>query len=162
MQAPFDILADLDTPVSAYMKLADLRPRYLLESVERGQRLARYSFLGFGEAEELSIADGVLRRGDATSEAPANQADYLDVLRTALAEAPRLSPEIPELPFWHAVTLADLNVNIVSSIIATYGEHAVDVFYVKDLFGHKIRSKNKMAQIEHRLTQAIEAASPAG
>lgn len=59
-------------------------------------------------------------------------------------------------------TLAGLNVNIVSAIIATYGEHAVDVFYVKDLFGHKIRSKSKLAQIERRLVDAVEAADLAG
>ncbi|MEM7746284.1 MAG: ACT domain-containing protein, partial [Pseudomonadota bacterium] len=59
-------------------------------------------------------------------------------------------------------TLADLNINIFSAIIATYGEHAVDVFYVKDLFGHKIRSKSKRAQIERRLIQAVDATtSPA-
>ena len=44
---PFDITADLDTPVSAYLKLADMNPRFLLESVERGEKLARYSFIGF-------------------------------------------------------------------------------------------------------------------
>ena len=34
MQAPFDIAADLDTPVSAFLKLGPLKPRFLLESVE--------------------------------------------------------------------------------------------------------------------------------
>ncbi len=33
---PFDIAADLDTPVSAYLKLRPFRPRFLLESVEQG------------------------------------------------------------------------------------------------------------------------------
>ena len=47
MESPFDIAADLDTPVSAYMKLKPFKPRFLLESVESGERLARYSFLGF-------------------------------------------------------------------------------------------------------------------
>ncbi|MDT8340410.1 MAG: PTS sugar transporter subunit IIC, partial [Longimicrobiales bacterium] len=42
-----------------------------------------------------------------------------------------------------ARTLTDCNINIFSAIIATYGEHAVDVFYVKDLFGLKIRSPQK-------------------
>ena len=55
MQAPFDIAADLDTPVSAYLKLGALKPRFLLESVEGGERLARYSFLGFGEALEVRM-----------------------------------------------------------------------------------------------------------
>ena len=53
-------------------------------------------------------------------------------------------------------TTADLSLNIVSAIVATYGEHAVDVFYVKDLFGHKIRSEHKLAQIEKRLIAAAE------
>ncbi|NBC22196.1 MAG: hypothetical protein GVY21_01835, partial [Gammaproteobacteria bacterium] len=53
MQGPFDITADLDTPVSAWLKLADLGPRFLLESVEGGERLARYSFLGFGPGREV-------------------------------------------------------------------------------------------------------------
>ncbi|HET7410785.1 MAG TPA: ACT domain-containing protein, partial [Paracoccaceae bacterium] len=53
-------------------------------------------------------------------------------------------------------TLADLNINLFTAIIATYGEHAVDVFYAKDLFGLKIRSKSKLAQIERRLTAAVE------
>ena len=46
MSLPFDIAADLDTPVSAYLKLRPFRPRFLLESVEGGEKIARYSFLG--------------------------------------------------------------------------------------------------------------------
>ena len=55
MASPFDIAADLDTPVSAWLKLAPLRPRFLLESVEGGERLGRYSFLGFGEVTEIRL-----------------------------------------------------------------------------------------------------------
>jgi anthranilate synthase component 1 len=51
----FDLPADLDTPVSAFLKLGPLQPRYLLESVDRGERLARWSFLGFGTARELVL-----------------------------------------------------------------------------------------------------------
>ena len=47
MQAPFDIPADLDTPVSAYLKLQGLEPRFLLESVDGAERQGRYSFIGF-------------------------------------------------------------------------------------------------------------------
>ena len=61
MQAPFDIAADLDTPVSAYLKLGSLKPRFLLESVEGGERLARYSFLGFGNAVEVRMDPDVAR-----------------------------------------------------------------------------------------------------
>ena len=57
LNGPFSIIADMDTPVSAYTKLAPLKPRYLLESVEGGLRLARYSFLGFGRALAFTFGD---------------------------------------------------------------------------------------------------------
>ncbi len=41
-----DILADLETPVSAFLKLAQGDFAFLLESVEGGENVARYSFLG--------------------------------------------------------------------------------------------------------------------
>ncbi len=59
-------------------------------------------------------------------------------------------------------TLTGLNINIFSAVIATYGEHAVDVFYVKDLFGHKIRSPQKLKLIERRLIEAVEGILPDG
>ena len=40
------INADLETPVSAYLKVARGPYSYLLESVEGGERLGRYSFIG--------------------------------------------------------------------------------------------------------------------
>jgi len=41
-----EILADTETPISAFLKIRDLPYAFLLESVEGGQKLARYSFLG--------------------------------------------------------------------------------------------------------------------
>ena len=41
-----EIRADLETPVSAYLKIARGNYSFLLESVEGGERLARYSFIG--------------------------------------------------------------------------------------------------------------------
>ena len=55
MKPPFDISGDLDTPVSAFLKLAAFKPRFLLESVEGGERLARYSFIGFGDCLEVRL-----------------------------------------------------------------------------------------------------------
>ena len=63
MKPPFDISGDLNTPVSAYLKLAPFRPRFLLESVEGGERLGRYSFIGFGDALDLRLdRDGLFAR----------------------------------------------------------------------------------------------------
>jgi anthranilate synthase component 1 len=41
-----DLMADFETPVSAYAKLKEAGPSYLLESIEGGERLSRYSFIG--------------------------------------------------------------------------------------------------------------------
>ena len=41
-----EIMADLETPVSAYLKIAGGNYSFLLESVEGGERIARYSFIG--------------------------------------------------------------------------------------------------------------------
>ncbi len=43
-----EILADLDTPLSLFRKIDDGRTAFLLESVEGGEKWARYSFLGVG------------------------------------------------------------------------------------------------------------------
>src|SRR3970282_2608397 len=55
-----EIVADLETPVSAYLKVARGDHSFLLESVEGGERLARYSFIG---TEPYRI----LRTGDNTA-----------------------------------------------------------------------------------------------
>ena len=99
MQPPFDIAADLDTPVSAYLKLAALKPRFLLESVEGGERLARYSFLGFGDALDIRLDIDGLRVGDDVQEHPQNKDEYLNALRAALKRAPVADPEVEGLPF---------------------------------------------------------------
>jgi len=41
-----ELSADLETPISIYMKLRGQGPSFLLESVEGGERIARYSFIG--------------------------------------------------------------------------------------------------------------------
>jgi anthranilate synthase component 1 len=57
-----EILADLETPVSAFLKIRDERYGFLLESVEGGEKWARYSFLGSrpslvikGSLDELAL-----------------------------------------------------------------------------------------------------------
>ena len=51
--------------------------------------------------------------------------------------------------------LYQAQLSIHSAVIATYGEQAVDVFYVKDLFGHKITHTGKAEAIERNLLMAI-------
>ncbi len=99
LNGPFSIIADMDTPVSAYTKLAPLKPRYLLESVEGGLRLARYSFLGFGKASEIRISpERTLVNGE-TLPAPQSATELLNLLRSLRDKAPALKPHLPEVPF---------------------------------------------------------------
>ncbi|MBL9216187.1 MAG: anthranilate synthase component I [Opitutaceae bacterium] len=53
-----DLLADLETPVSAYAKLRGRGPAFLLESVEGGEHVSRYSFIGCNPRKILRAAPG--------------------------------------------------------------------------------------------------------
>jgi [protein-PII] uridylyltransferase len=61
----------------------------------------------------------------------------------------------PGLLYDLARTMTANNVSIASAIIATYGKQAVDVFYVKDLFGLKLHAQSKRRSLEARLRAAI-------
>jgi len=78
--------ADLETPIGAFLRLDDgTTPAYLLESVEGGERLGRYSFLGIGPRRLLEL------RGDRASiqERPVSVERYdpeLPVTTTSVAD----------------------------------------------------------------------------
>jgi anthranilate synthase component 1 len=56
-----EILADLETPVSAYLKLSELGgDRFILESVEQGQKFSRYSFVGNEPFITITCKNGLL------------------------------------------------------------------------------------------------------
>jgi anthranilate synthase component 1 len=77
--------ADLETPIGAFFRLDDgTTPAYLLESVEGGERLGRYSFLGVGPRRLLEVRDGRAQ----TQERPVSVDRYDPDLPTHAAEAP--------------------------------------------------------------------------
>jgi len=98
LQAIFDITGDLDTPVSAFMKLGAFRPRFLLESVEGGERLGRFSFIGFGDGLEVRLDAQGLAVGEERVPVPTSTAALLAQLRSALLRAPRPQPDIGGVP----------------------------------------------------------------
>jgi [protein-PII] uridylyltransferase len=61
----------------------------------------------------------------------------------------------PGLLFELTRALTNLNVQISSAKISTYGEKVVDVFYVKNLFGHKIEHPAKLAEIRRTLEAVL-------
>ena len=67
-----ELPADLDTPLSAYLRLRPGPYAFLLESVEGGEVWARYSFLGADPLMVLTAKNGhlTLRRGTRTERLP--------------------------------------------------------------------------------------------
>ena len=53
-----EIMADSETPVSAYARIHADKPGFILESVEGGERIARYSFIGTNPFGQIRIGDG--------------------------------------------------------------------------------------------------------
>ncbi len=77
--------ADLETPIGAFLRLDDgATPAYLLESVEGGERLGRYSFLGVGPRRLLEVRDGLAR----TQTRPVTVESYSPDLPVSTDEAP--------------------------------------------------------------------------
>src|SRR5579863_10652372 len=91
-----EVVADLLTPVSAFLKIAEHSDyAFLLESVEGGEHVGRYSFLGKdpflvlrGRHGQTTVEEG----GVVTTRSEA----FLDVLRALMAEFQ--APFVPDLP----------------------------------------------------------------
>ena len=77
--------ADLETPIGAFLRLDDgSTPAYLLESVEGGERLGRYSFLSVGPRRLLEVHDGRAR----VQTRPVTVPNYAPDLPTETSDAP--------------------------------------------------------------------------
>src|SRR5213595_1369314 len=91
-----EIVADLLTPVSAFLKIAEHADyAFLLESVEGGEHVGRYSFLGKDPFVLLRSRDGktLIERAGNVAE---SSEPFMDVLRKMMADF--RSPFVPELP----------------------------------------------------------------
>src|ERR1700720_4855706 len=91
-----EIVADLFTPVSAFLKIAEHADyAFLLESVEGGEHVGRYSFLGKDPFLILRSRDGktTIDRGGVTTE---GEQPFIDTLRRLMADF--RSPFVPDLP----------------------------------------------------------------
>ncbi len=91
-----EVVADLFTPVSAFLKIAEHADyAFLLESVEGGEHVGRYSFLGKDPFLILRARDGRTTFEQAGTLAATDE-PFIDALRRLMADFQ--SPFVPELP----------------------------------------------------------------
>lgn len=110
-----EILADMETPVSAFKKIDDGQTSFLLESIEGGEKWARYSFLGSGSGK-LFRTQGTryqwLEDGVVASEGEA--VDPLLELQQALAAY--IPVALPELPRFFGGAVGYLGYDMVRHV----------------------------------------------
>jgi anthranilate synthase component I len=96
-----ELPADLETPVSIYLKLAGSGPSFLLESVTGGEQVARYSFIGVQPRQAYVLRQGqleVITAGKRQLLPLDPGQDPLDLLRNELSSyRPRRVPGLPRL-----------------------------------------------------------------
>lgn len=91
-----EILADLDTPLSTYLKLADAPYSFLLESVQGGETWGRYSIIGLPSRVRVTYADGELLVQSDDLDQRRKTADPLTEIETLRQQA--RVPAVPGLP----------------------------------------------------------------
>ncbi|MEW5720021.1 MAG: anthranilate synthase component I [Chloroflexota bacterium] len=108
--------ADLETPVSVYLKLRGDGESFLLESVEGGEQLARYSFLATGPARVLTLRGNqiTIRNHARTETISLDGRDPLAALRDFLA--PYRAVPLPGLPRFFGGAVGYLAYDIVRHI----------------------------------------------
>ncbi|MFP4281917.1 MAG: anthranilate synthase component I [Opitutales bacterium] len=123
-----DLMADFETPVSVYSKLRALGPAYLLESIEGGASLNRYSFIGC-QPETLIEAhlggETTLRRANGEVERFPTPADPLRVVEAAMA--PYRPVKLPDMPRFVGGAVGYLAYEYVTVVEPTVPRAAHDV-----------------------------------
>ncbi len=111
-----EIGADLETPVSVYLKLRGGGESFLLESVEGGEQLARYSFIGIHPTRTLAIHGQqlTLRHGDQIERVSLDGRNPFDALRDFLA--PYHAVAVSGLPRFFGGVVGYLSYDIVRHI----------------------------------------------
>ncbi len=92
-----EILADMETPVSAFCKIDDRQSAFLLESIAGGEKWARYSFLGVGSGRAFRCRGDqfeILENGVAT-ESGASTNPLVELKRFLSPYKPVALPELP-------------------------------------------------------------------
>ncbi|MFM2113897.1 MAG: anthranilate synthase component, partial [Actinomycetota bacterium] len=91
-----EVLADRHTPVGVFLALVGDEPGFLLESVEHGERWARFSFVGCRPRAEIATVNGEVRVSGSVPASVPRDKGFLAALEAMLAA--HHAPVMPELP----------------------------------------------------------------
>jgi anthranilate synthase component 1 len=107
------IPADLETPVSAFLKLKGEGAIFLLESVEQGIQVGRYSFIGLSPFATIKLENETieLKRGDTSQTVPVGDRDPLSFVRDELKRSPILDLDKTTGPLGGAVGYMSYDIN---------------------------------------------------
>lgn len=121
-----ELLADLDTPLSLYLKLANKPFTYLLESVVGGERFGRYSFIGLPCQTYLKATDNqvyVYCKGEIVEQYEGNPLNFIEAFHNRFK-----TPEIPNLP------------RFTGGLVGYFGYETI---YHFEHFAHRFQNRNK-------------------
>ena len=125
-----ELLADLDTPLSIYLKLANRPFSYLLESVVGGERFGRYSFIGLPSRTYLKASGQrveVYHDGQIVEQYEGNPLSFIEQFHARYKV-----PEIPGLP------------RFIGGLVGYFGYETI---YHFEQLAHRLRQPNKADSI---------------
>ena len=155
-----ELLADLETPVSAFLKLDDGRFSYLLESVEGTEKVARFSFLG-SQPQQLVTSVGRHIEISDFQEGRAPRIRRFETADDPLREVERLLKPfrfkpVPGLPRFCGGFVGYLGYNIVRCL-ERLPAHQLDDLHVPDLMLMLTRTMVIFDHAQHTLFVVVNA-----
>jgi anthranilate synthase component 1 len=128
-----EIVADGDTPVSAFAKLCAEAPAFLLESAEQNDQVGRYSFLGFGARTTFTARGKKLTIvGDGPTRTFEAETDPLDELEKWMRPY-RMEPD-PSLPPFHGGAVGYIGYDCIRWFEPTIPPPPKDELGIPDMF----------------------------
>ena len=128
-----EIVADGDTPVSAFAKLCGEAPSFLLESAEQKDQTGRFSFLGFGARATFTATGKTLTLTEnGTSRTFETDRDPLDELEKWMA--PYRTGVDPTLPLFHGGAVGFLSYDCIRWFEPTIPPAPKDELGIPDMF----------------------------
>lgn len=142
-----EILADMETPVSAFKKIDDGQASFLLESIEGGEKWARYSFLGTGPGRMFRSKDNyfeILEDGEVV-----DSGDCADPLRALQSFMAVYNPvEVPGLPRFSGGAVGYLGYDVVRFVeqLPDSNKREIDTWDTSFLLTEKLLVFDNVAQ----------------